>query len=69
MYYDDFSKKFALKNTCEQSNCYKSNYYLISPYAQNSFKFISGTIRKNSDFIFDNFKVSDDFYISKVFLK
>lgn len=69
VYYDDFSKKFALKNTCEQSNCYKSNYYLISPYAQNSFKFISGTIRKNSDFIFDNFKVSEDFYISKVFLK
>lgn len=68
-YYDDSANKFALRNICETDNCYKSNYLLASYDLENKFKFLSWDIKRNSDFIFENFKVSEDFYISKVFLK
>lgn len=69
VYYDNSNGNFAIKNVCESEKCYKSNYLFVNPQSTNSYKFILWTIKKNSEFMFENFKVSQDFYISKTFLK
>lgn len=69
VYYDSDKKKFAIKNICNDSKCYDSNYLLVNYDSTNSYKILYWNIKPNSSFVSENFKVSEDFYISDNLIK
>ncbi len=67
--YRHTSNTFRLRNVCTNSTCEDSNYMAISYYSPNPYYFLSWIVKHNSQFVIDNFKVSNDYSISHIYLK
>ena len=62
--YRHTSNTFRLRNVCTNSTCEDSNYMAISYYSPNPYYFLSWTVKHNSQFVIDNFKVSNDYKVT-----
>ena len=69
VYYDTNTKLFSIKNVCDDSTCEKTRYKWISYNIKNPYYFLTWTVKPNSKFVLDTFKVSNDYSISHIYLK
>lgn len=61
--------QFRIKNVCTDISCHNSNQTYIYYNTPNPYIFLSGTVKHNSQFVLDTFKVSNDYSISHIYLK
>ncbi len=68
--YKQDSKNFLVKNVCDDfSKCTETRYFNIPYNTLSTFKLLSWKVKPNNQFVIDNFKVSDNYNISHIYLK
>jgi len=69
VWYNNVNQSFYVKNICSDGTCHNSYYWYIWYNSNNNFILLDWTVKHNSDFILDTFKVSDDYSISNTYIK